>query len=263
MNPRETPPTRGLVAVVWHALFASLFIFGGLSNGGNLASLHGLDENPHLFPLGRKVLRPDGGVSERLDDLELPNQELVERVNFWPCGPGYTLCKVWSPLVSDIQMVLPVSNGCLQSELTEMSDTRRFGVGFMPLSIGDPLPPTVEQDGKSTNDRSANYPRPGGEKSNGLEILLFFWGHEWWVLTLWWGFLAALILVHLDFIYGMIKEIRYFKANGELVHPLPAAAEDELGVKVQTTIDVANTAAGSGLHEADCSHTEILWGNSL
>jgi len=37
------------------------------------------------------------------------------------------------------------------------------------------------------------------------------------------------------------------------VHPLPARGETELGVKVQTTVDVANTAAGSGLHDADCS----------
>jgi len=41
--------------------------------------------------------------------------------------------------------------------------------------------------------------------------------------------------------------------NGEHVHPLPAAREDELGVVVQTTIDAANSAAGSGLHDADCS----------
>jgi len=44
-----------------------------------------------------------------------------------------------------------------------------------------------------------------------------------------------------------------FFANGEHVHPLPAIGEDELGVDIQTTIDVANTAAGSGLHDADCS----------
>jgi len=40
--------------------------------------------------------------------------------------------------------------------------------------------------------------------------------------------------------------------NGEHVHPLPAAAEDELGVGVQITVISANTAAGSGLHDADC-----------
>jgi len=42
-------------------------------------------------------------------------------------------------------------------------------------------------------------------------------------------------------------------ANGEHVHPLPARGEDELGVDIQITINVANTAAGSGLHDADCS----------
>ncbi len=41
-------------------------------------------------------------------------------------------------------------------------------------------------------------------------------------------------------------------ANGEHVHPLPAMGEDELGDVVQTTITAANTAAGSGLHDADC-----------
>ncbi len=44
----------------------------------------------------------------------------------------------------------------------------------------------------------------------------------------------------------------FFIANGEHVHPLPATAEDELGVIFRTTINVANTAAGSGLHDADC-----------
>jgi len=40
--------------------------------------------------------------------------------------------------------------------------------------------------------------------------------------------------------------------NGEHVHPLPTTREDELGVNFQTTDDAANTAAGSGLHDADC-----------
>ena len=40
---------------------------------------------------------------------------------------------------------------------------------------------------------------------------------------------------------------------GEHVHPLPARGEDELGVVIQTTINAANTAAGSGLHDASCS----------
>jgi len=44
----------------------------------------------------------------------------------------------------------------------------------------------------------------------------------------------------------------HLATNVKLVHPLPAWAEDELGVKVQGRIDVANTTAGSGLHEATC-----------
>ncbi len=47
--------------------------------------------------------------------------------------------------------------------------------------------------------------------------------------------------------------------NDEHVHPLPAAAEDELGVEVQTMIDVANTTAGSGLHDASCSSVMLHW----
>ncbi len=42
------------------------------------------------------------------------------------------------------------------------------------------------------------------------------------------------------------------------MHPLPAIGEDELGVNIQTTINVANTAAGSGLHDADCSASFIM-----
>ncbi len=42
------------------------------------------------------------------------------------------------------------------------------------------------------------------------------------------------------------------------MHPLPARGEDELGVIFQTMINVANTAAGSGLHDADCSASDSL-----
>jgi hypothetical protein len=38
--------------------------------------------------------------------------------------------------------------------------------------------------------------------------------------------------------------------NGKHVHPLPAWAEDELGANGHNTTDAANTAAGSGLHDA-------------
>jgi hypothetical protein len=44
-----------------------------------------------------------------------------------------------------------------------------------------------------------------------------------------------------------------FLPNVEHVHPLPATGEDAHGVWVQTTMDAANTAAGSGLHDASCS----------
>jgi len=47
--------------------------------------------------------------------------------------------------------------------------------------------------------------------------------------------------------------VSLFLENGEHVHPLPARGEDELGVVVQTTTTAANIAAGSGLHDADCS----------
>jgi len=56
-----------------------------------------------------------------------------------------------------------------------------------------------------------------------------------------------------------VPKIFILLANGEHVHPLPATREDELGVNFQTTINVANTAAGSGLHDADCSMEMDSW----
>ncbi len=56
-----------------------------------------------------------------------------------------------------------------------------------------------------------------------------------------------------------MDESDHILTNGELVHPLPAWAEDELGVDNQTRNDAANTAAGSGLHEASCSASGKLW----
>ncbi len=39
---------------------------------------------------------------------------------------------------------------------------------------------------------------------------------------------------------------------------MEARGEDELGVDIQVTIDAANTTAGSGLHDADCSPLGLL-----
>ena len=42
------------------------------------------------------------------------------------------------------------------------------------------------------------------------------------------------------------------RPNVKHVHPLPAAVEDDAGKEVHTTEDAADTAAGSGLHDATC-----------
>ena len=54
-------------------------------------------------------------------------------------------------------------------------------------------------------------------------------------------------------IHEMCRFRCHFFANGEHVHPLPATEEDELGVMVVITGNHRNSAAGSGLHDADCS----------
>jgi hypothetical protein len=43
MKPRKTPPTRGLVAVVWHALLCILFSLGECLHAGEDAQKFGLD----------------------------------------------------------------------------------------------------------------------------------------------------------------------------------------------------------------------------
>jgi hypothetical protein len=65
-------------------------------------------------------------------------------------------------------------------------------------------------------------------------------------------FSKAITSIVTDKNIDMMCEYFILLPNVELVHPLPASAEDELGVNIQNTQDAANTAAGSGLHEATC-----------
>lgn len=62
--------------------------------------------------------------------------------------------------------------------------------------------------------------------------------------------------IHLVFVFIALDSVAW--ANVELVRPLPAIGEDELVVRVQTRTDDANTAAGSGLHEATCWPSAIV-----
>jgi hypothetical protein len=175
----------------------------------------------HFFPFQRKLLRCDLAISEGLDRFKLLNQKVIERIDLWSLISAGG-CS-WYPFFGDFQVVLPVGNSGLQGKFTKMPNAGHFGISPMPLGVSNSLPPAVEKDGDGTNDRSANYPSPGSKESNGFQILLFFWGHDWWILTVWWGFLAALLLVHLDFMWGAFREILYFRANGEWWHPLPGA----------------------------------------
>ena len=214
MKPSKTPPTEGLVAVVWHALFASLFIFGGVSRGCDLAGLHGLDENTHLSPLGRKIFSLDGGVAESLNHLELPNQKLVKRIN----GRPVLLSTIYGrlPLLGLVKMVLPISDSSFKGKLSEVTDARRLSVGFVPPVVRDTLPPAIDDNSNGTDESTRHNADGSRDYPNALYIFLFFWGHEWWILALWWGIIAFVVIVHIDFIYGVIYEIRYFRANDQV-----------------------------------------------
>jgi hypothetical protein len=192
-------------------------IFCGTAFSGNLARPHGLDENSHLFPLGGKVFSANGAISERLNNFELPDQKLVEWVDFG--AVFFTLPQSGAPLLGCFKMVLPIRDGSFKRKLSQVPDVGGFSIKSMSLGIGGPLSPPIKQDSEGTDHRSANYPRPGSKESNGLKMLLFFWGHEWRVLALWWGFLTALLIVHLDFIYGAIREILFFRANSVIERP--------------------------------------------
>ena len=49
------------------------------------------------------------------------------------------------------------------------------------------------------------------------------------------------------------------KANVKHMHPLPATTEDNSTKESQATQDPANTTAGSGLHDANCSDSSFDW----
>ena len=179
--------------------------------GCNLAGLHSLNEDAHLFPLGRKILSLDSGVTESLNHLELPNQKLVERIYMRPVMlmPRAS----WNPPLGLLQMVPPVGDGSLKSKLSEVPNASRLSVGLVTPGVSDTLSPAIDDNSKGADEGTSHDTNGSRDYPNALYIFLFLWGHEWWVLALWWGLLAFVVIVHIDFIYGVIYEIRYFRAN--------------------------------------------------
>jgi len=86
-----------------------------------------------------------------------------------------------------------------------------------------------------------------------LKLCRFFSSIRFWIIFILVGFHRGWDVANVYRLARWGRGFNIFSANGEHVHPLPAAAEDELGDKVQTTTISTNTAAGSGLHDADSS----------
>lgn len=120
MKPRETPPTEGLVAVVWHALFAFfIIVFGALWD----ALLIAVDLLLLLFKPRPDRLRHETFVIVRID---WENQDVA----LWPDHITKSIVPVLNGLrgvneVSLIPILKPV-----ESEIKLLLDLCRRHVGI-------------------------------------------------------------------------------------------------------------------------------------
>jgi hypothetical protein len=165
----------------------------------------------HLVEPLRQVRGGNSAITERLDNLQLLDEEVIKRVNFR--SVDLALEHTRSPLLGGFQMVLPVGDGGFQCKLAKMPDVSGFGVRLVSQGISSSLSPPVEQQGDGTNSSTPKDASPRSNNRNVLYVFLFLWGHKWWVLTLWWGLMAFVVIVHMDWMYGMIYEWKISSTN--------------------------------------------------
>ena len=191
--------------------FFILFVW--LCLGGSTLRSEESVELLHLFKSRGEIACGNGPVSKGLNHLELLNEEEIEWFNLWPISLVLKEPRVWVPLFGGVKMVLPVRYGSFQSKFSQMPHVDRISVDLMPFGISGALPPTIEDDRNGTYSSATKNTRPSSNYGDALYVFLFLWGHEWWVLTLWWGLMSFVVIIHVDWIYGMIYESKFSSTN--------------------------------------------------
>jgi hypothetical protein len=179
-----------------HALFVSLFLVLNVGLGIEAAEVG----------LGDFVLR------ESVHELQCAEDNLVKISGGWtmvfPIAgargvPGSLEASPSGHMhACGLGLLQPLLHSELEGLLAEVT----------PINAGTLSPPVKEGDYRG-NESTSKDGRPSGDYCNALYVFLFLWGHEWWVLVIWWGLMAFPIVVLADFIYGVIHEFRIFKTN--------------------------------------------------
>ena len=197
----------------WCATPCSLLfiLFGWVGLSGSTLRSEESVELLHLFESRGKIACGNGPISKCLNHLELLNEEEIKRVHFG--SVSVVLPESRMPLLGGVKVVLPVRYGSFQSEFSQMPQVGGISVDLVPLGISDALPPSIEDDRDGADGSTTKNASTSSDYGNALYVFLFLWGHEWWVLALWWGLMIFVILVHVDWIYGIIYEWKISSTN--------------------------------------------------
>lgn len=220
-SANTTDSSSRLSASVLFAL--CLGVFATLTTSGTAKPA---TEVSHFPALGGKVCCSNRSVPEGLDHLQLLDKEVVERFGVRPVS--LALHQAWSPSAILIKPVLPVSNSGFESQRSQVTSISSVNVRAVPFCISDTLPPAIEKQGNSAYNSGTKHASTGSDDRDTLYVFLFLWGHDWWVLALWWGLMAFAAWFFADMIYGAIYEWRYFRGDFDTKanEPIRHAASD-------------------------------------
>ena len=107
----------------------------------------------------------------------------------------------------------PIGDGGFDSQLPKMAQIGRLGVDLVSPGIGDPLSPSIDEKHNGA-DRSP-YSGPGSSSYNKevFHLFLFQWGHNPFVLVVWWGIFIFGWLWIAYCLWGIAKAIISFLAE--------------------------------------------------
>jgi hypothetical protein len=155
--------------------------------------------------LGRKA-----SVSKLLKQGELLHEKDVERVDLRGTLTGLVrrIEGLPSPQVFDLRS--PLSQSSLQGYLTEVSFGSGGRVVPVTLGLGGSLPPTIEESRYGGGEGTSKDSSSGGNYRDILEVFLFLWGHNKWVVGLWWACLALVIVINVVWLWEAVIYVRDF-----------------------------------------------------
>jgi len=175
------------------------------------ASVQTSDDGGVFGAIPFEILAGDCAVSELLKKDQLLHESGIQVAEFGRSGLLSCVFIQGQPRVSFFDLLLPVSDGRLESKVPEVASVGRLRVEGEASGVCGPLTPTVNQGNTGSNEGGPKNSGARRKQCNYLYEFLFLWGHEWWVLVIWWGLIAFPIVVLIDTLYGWYYEEKLYK----------------------------------------------------